>query len=239
MNRFQLSLFLAFGLIAPAMAADIPSKTTAPIHQSELLPQATQQDQFTWTGLYGGLEDGLAASHTSFDFSDGTTAKHKGDGALLGLRLGYNYALGNDFIAGAEVDLNGATIKGSAQCVSETANCSHKIQSLGSIDGRVGYAMDRYLFTGSAGLAYANIKYSTLPYATYAATATGSSSNTMYGWTLGLGVDYAVTDHILLSAGYKYYNFNKKTINAGVLDTDAVQVRPMINTLKTGISYKF
>ena len=239
MNKLYLSLFLVLGLSVPAAAADIPSQPIEPMRQSDILPQSTSQDQFTWTGLYGGLEDGISGSHTSYDFSGGTTAKHKGDGALAGLRLGYNYALGNDFIAGAEVNVNGSTDNGSTPCVGETANCGHKVRSFGSVDARMGYAQDRFLFTGSAGLAYANIKYTTTPYNGYAATATGSSSNNMFGWTIGAGTDYAVTDHILLSVGYKYYSFNKKTVNAGVLDTNAVQIRPVINALTTGVSYKF
>ena len=163
MNKFYLSLFLVLGLSVPATAADVPSRMIEPVHQSDILPQSTSQDQFTWTGLYGGLDDGLSTSHTSYDFSGGTTAKHKGDGALIGLRLGYNYALGNDFIAGAEVSVNSSTDNGSTPCQSVTASCGHKVRSLGSIDARMGYAQDRFLFTGSAGLAYANIKYTTTP----------------------------------------------------------------------------
>jgi len=212
LNKSLLSLFASFCFIVPAAAADIPSRNDIPMRQPDMLPQPTAQEQFAWTGLYGGLEDGVAASHTSYDFTTNTTAKHKGDGALVGLRIGYNYALGNDFVAGVEANVDGSTINGSTACVSNTANCSYRVRYLSAINGRLGYAQDRFLFTASAGLAYANIKYKTMPYTGYTGTATGHSSSNMMGWTIGAGVDYAVTDRIIMSAGYKYYNFNKKPL---------------------------
>eukprot|EP01037_Dinobryon_pediforme_P008251 gene8251-8335_t len=221
------------------MAADLPKTQSPPVPQPDILPPPTSQDQFTWTGLYGGLQDGLAVSRTPFDFSDGTSARQGGDGALIGLRAGYNYDIGNSLVVGVETDVNGSFIKGDKECVGSTANCSHKIQSFGALDGRFGYVQDRFLLSASAGVAYAQAKFTTTPYNGYAAVATGHTSRTLLGFTLGAGVDYAVTDHILMSIGYKYYNFNKKTVAAGVLDTNTVSVRPTMNVVTTGVSYKF
>jgi outer membrane immunogenic protein len=42
----------------------------------------------------------------------------------------------------------------------------------------------------------------------------GNSSNSRFGWTLGAGVEYAITNNIILGAEYLYYNLGSRTLAA-------------------------
>jgi outer membrane immunogenic protein len=54
----------------------------------------------------------------------------------------------------------------------------------------------------------------------------GSNSPTKVGWTIGGGVEYAITNNISLRAEYLYYDLGKQTTiaapNAAVLATPAL-----------------
>ena len=84
---------------------------------------------------------------------------------------------------------------------------------VGTVRGRLGYAMDRFLVYGTGGVAFAGV--------------TGNVSNvegsgddrdddsTYTGWTIGAGAEYAVTDMISLKAEYQYADFGSEDFNFG------------------------
>ncbi|GAA5098378.1 hypothetical protein GCM10023260_08840 [Bartonella acomydis] len=55
-----------------------------------------------------------------------------------------------------------------------------------------------------------------------------------FGFILGGGIDFAVTDNVLLRAEYRYSVYSKKKFNR-----DGNEVSYKTNDLRVGIAYKF
>ena len=121
-------------------------------------------------------------------------------GWLAGGQIGANYQAGS-WVVGAEADVSGANLTGSTTCISTPiaagvvlaglplpANCSVKVVGLGTIAGRLGFALDRTLVYGKGGAAWANYKYDLTPDNEVAdLLPTFSGNETKWGWMLGAG----------------------------------------------------
>lgn len=195
---------------------------------------------YNWTGLYVGVHGGYARSHSSFDFvAAGTGASQNGNGGFIGGRIGYNYQLPNNLVLGVEGEANWGSIKGSTACPGAGFTCGHKINAFGSVVGRVGYAFDRLLVHVNGGVAFADARYQATNTATGALFGTGYKSG-FVGWTLGAGVEYAITSNLIASVDYKYYDFRSKTSGlAAVSGISAGRFHPTMHTVRAGLTYKF
>jgi len=97
--------------------------------------------------------------------------------------------------------------------------------------------MDRLMPFVGAGVAYSkidsNAKFSNVAGTTYSKV---SGDKTLTGYTLGAGVDYAMTDNIILRAEYRYTDFGDKDFgNANF----KYNVDYKTNDLRLGVAYKF
>ena len=98
----------------------------------------------------------------------------------------------------------------------------------GSIRGRVGYAFNRALLYGTGGFALADID-------TDVPGGGDDGSGTEWGWTLGAGLDYAVTDKIFLRGEYRYTDladFDNDNDQGEIEDLDS-------NTFRLGVGVLF
>lgn len=62
---------------------------------------------------------------------------------------------------------------------------------------------------------------------------TSDSTKTMIGYTLGGGVDFAMTDNLVIRAEYRYSDFGKKKF------TDVIEIKYKTHDFRAGIAYKF
>lgn len=207
-----LASALAFSSTAAALAADLTEQEAAP-------PAVFQTPAFTWTGAYIGIQGGAG-------WMDGTatkfgryTAKQDFDGSVVGGFAGYNWQFENGVVVGVEGDIeynsNDEKIFGNKTVGTDWA---------GSVRGRVGYAIDRLLVFGTAGWTMANghIEYPCV-----------DENQKFSGWTAGAGVDYALTDKVLLRGEYRYSDFGNKEIVRGMnIDFDQ-------SAVKVGLAVKF
>ena len=92
--------------------------------------------------------------------------------------------------------------------------------------------MDRVLVYGIGGVAFAGIDTS------QAAGSAFSETRTNVGWTVGAGVDYALTDKFVVGAQYRYYDFGSEHYDGsnGFVDRDQ---DTKLNTVGINLSYKF
>ena len=106
----------------------------------------------------------------------------------------------------------------------------------GSIRGQLGFAFDRFLIFGTGGWAAGN------PSTAFALTGaapfvtTGGRSN---GWTVGGGLEYAITDTILSRIEYRYTVLQTSgfvSIPANIADGGT---RTPISDFRVGFAYKF
>ncbi|WP_336287754.1 outer membrane protein [Bartonella sp. CB60] len=70
--------------------------------------------------------------------------------------------------------------------------------------------------------------------ATYSANLF-DTTNTMVGYTLGAGFDFAMTDNVILRAEYRYSDFGKKKF----LDDFESKIAYKTNDFRVGVAYKF
>jgi len=121
-----------------------------------------------------------------------------------------------------------------------TESISEKLDFLGTARGRLGYAAGNWLFYGSGGVAYGQVK-STLgislstPIAIFAAS--GSHTETRAGWAAGGGVNYAWTPNWILGVDYLHYDLGRTSVTDGVGDFASQKVGGDI--VRGVINYKF
>jgi outer membrane immunogenic protein len=155
-----------------AVAADIYQMPPT----SETAAYYAPASAFTWSGPYAGLQGGYGWGSSDVDGLVVPTRGWQG-----GAFAGYNFQPSGALVLGIEGDINASGKKGTSAgtTVSNTWN--------GSIRGRVGVAVDRFLVYGAGGVAFGNIKASSIA---------GSDSATKVGWTAGLGVQAAVMENV-------------------------------------------
>ncbi|GLK76308.1 outer-membrane immunogenic protein [Methylopila jiangsuensis] len=153
-----------------------------------------------------------------------------GDGWLFGAQAGYNMQLdGSPIVFGVEADISYADIDDTRRYdIPPLAPAAGNIRStfkqeleyLGTVRARVGYAFDRVLVYGTGGLAYGEVKTSARFFNNQPPAGGGgalgfsdSKSNVEVGYTVGGGVEYAVTDAISVKGEYLYYDLGDTTLN--------------------------
>lgn len=231
------ALLLSSGAV---FAADLPS--AAPIVKAPAYVPA-----FSWTGLYIGGQIGYgwveADSGLSQVFNpDYATSSGNPNGFFGGGFVGYNYQFENNLVLGIEADLNGGSLS-STDSVNSFAfpvfgvTAKHELEWFGSVRARLGYAMDRFLPFVTAGYAFGNAK------TTYAEDEffgdRVSSSQSVSGWTVGGGLEYAFTDNILARIEYRYTDYGNVSQNFPEFFNVSVDQKYTTNDVRLGLSYKF
>jgi outer membrane immunogenic protein len=217
-----------------AQAADLPTRKEAPVPVFVPPP-------FTWTGFYVGVNAGGVwssggnASTTAFfngfpvlttnwpntNFGGGQS------GFIGGGQAGYNWQWGS-WVLGAETDFDGTSLSRSRSVIGPTfadpifglpdfwtANGKVSLDWLGSTRARVGYAWDRLMVYGTGGVAYGGASSHLNVYDARDGFffSSGGGSSSRAGWTIGGGVEYALTYNIILGAEYLYYNLGSRNFS--------------------------
>lgn len=181
---------------AAALSLAVPAAQAADLPAYEPAPAVAAVPSFTWSGPYIGVQAGYAW---------GRASNMKNDGAMVGGYLGYNVQLDNSpIVFGVETDLNYSDADGkkSRRGFRTTLNSDYN----GAVRGRVGYAFGRFLVYGAGGFAYADREFKRFG---------DSDSKTAYGYTVGGGVEAAVTENVALRADYRYTDYGKDSFRVG------------------------
>jgi outer membrane immunogenic protein len=166
-------------------------------------------------------------------------------GPFAGIFIGGNYQF-NRFVLGVEGDWQWSNVTGNSQTLAPLGATgslpggpfliSTTTKDFGSIRGRLGVTVDRFLVFGTGGWAMGN------PSTAFALTgaapfiATGGKSN---GWTVSAGIEYAITDTIFGRIEYRYTNLETSGfVRVPANSTDA-GTRAPISDFRAGIAYKF
>jgi outer membrane immunogenic protein len=215
-------------------------------------PVAAQS--YNWTGFYVGAQAGFAkpkdnvryggsSTGAPFDSVD-QTITHRENGFAGGVQAGYNHQFGW-IVPGIEADFGYLGFDGrsvsSAQF--DPQQETHAVSSggpFGTVTGRLGLAIDRVMVYAKGGFAYTHlrlgVKDSTPPLTTDA-----TERKTYTGWTIGGGIEYALTQNWLIKSEYQFMDFDRKSISAVASDgiTDTWKHRPSAHIIKLGVNYKF
>jgi outer membrane immunogenic protein len=224
-NRFLSSTFAACALgasaiVAPAaQAADLGSPRMA-VAASVIAPA------YDWTGFYVGAHAGYKWGGGYYDqFND----FYFTNGVIAGPFAGFNWQF-RQVVLGIEADWGWAS--NSFAATNFGPGFSARLNSLGSVRGRLGVAVDRFHFYATAGIALASQTYTPIP-----AINTGPATRLHTGWIAGLGVEAMVTPNLVVRAEYLRFDPGQRTYDIGLGGYQA-DIRPG-NIVRVGLAYKF
>jgi outer membrane immunogenic protein len=219
-----------------AQAADMPLKA---------MPPAT----LNWAGCYLGGSFGYAwgrdfdtetVTGTGLLSGSSPTDAANANGAKLGGYLGCNWQMGGAWVIGAEGDLEWANLRGTTTFPNTGPPSDFydtHVDNQSSIRGRIGYLLEpRLMIYGTGGAAFAAIKEHDVLAAT---GAFSDNSATRTGWTLGAGLEYALTDRWIGRFDYRYANFGTFSYNTVVFGPFTESHKTTENAFRLGLAYKF
>lgn len=216
-----------FVIASPALAADALSE--APV-------------SYNWSGAYIGAQIGHAWGDAPYTDEFDNRIDYDPTGVFGGLYAGYNYQLQNNLVLGIDGDINFSGIDrrttltfGGDTDPDPQHVASSKITMTGALRGRLGYAMDRFLPYVAGGVSVAKFKFDL--------DHDGSGDwdfqekHTYTGWNVGLGLDYAATDNIIVRAEYRYTDFGSKQLDSDWGNVSHVGLAT--HDIRLGAAYKF
>ena len=203
---------------------------------------------YNWTGFYIGGNLGWGWNQGTFNGPAGTVVSTTNTSSFLGgAQVGYNYQFGGSgFVLGAEADFD--WLLNSNNTTNTTAG-GFNVTSNGRwatlFDGRLGYALDRWLVYGKGGFAWVGSGNSCVTGPAGSGLGGCSANNNNYGWNAGAGVEWAFMPNLSARLEYDYIGINGTTIGipagvapcaAGCSFTGSNRSFQMINL---GFNYKF
>jgi outer membrane immunogenic protein len=265
----------AVGAVA-AQAADLPTRKEAPA--PVFVPPPFTWTGFYVGVNAGGLwpsggrsasildpNAGIDGGFVNAGFPGGLGSKSAG--FIGGGQAGYNWQTGA-FVLGVETDFDGSTLSKSFNNVGAafidpfvarnlrndflTVNGKNSLTWLGTTRGRVGYVVtpdNRLMIYGTGGVAYGggNSQFTAFDNTT-GSFWNGNPSSSRVGWTIGGGVEYAVTNNITIKGEYLYADLGSSHFNsignaASAIAFPGVSVAGKIDynasIFRAGVNYKF
>jgi len=203
-------------MMGAANASDLPRRhampTKAPVYV---------EPGYNWTGFYAGINGGYGFGRSDFS-SPFASGSFDTSGGLVGGTLGYNYQMGQA-VFGIEGDIDASWIKGDTACGG--LSCEVKNNWLGTVRGRLGYAAGRFMPYVTGGGAFGDIKTSV--------SGIGSATETKAGWTVGGGVEAALSGPWSAKLEYLYVDLGRGGTIAGA------DAKFQTNIVRAGLNYRF
>lgn len=170
---------------------------------SAMEPFTSPTSVYDWSGFYLGAQIGWgwADQHiTDPTGLDGTVAL-KGEffGPFLGVQKQWN-----NYVVGLEVEANWSDVDGQDSLAGAVGRTFGGVEIFGSAGLRLGYAWNRALFYGTAGVSGAERE--TLQRNGFNSTDDHGAS---IGWMAGAGIDYALTSNLIVGLQYRHYDFGQ------------------------------
>jgi outer membrane immunogenic protein len=227
----MLRTFAALGsllIVSPAFAADLPP---APAPMPAKIPYVSPV--YDWTGFYIGAMGGYGWSDQADATVGGltfTTNSTDLKGGFAGGTLGYNWQMGAA-VFGIETDAAWSGMQDSATSLGITL--ADKMQSFGSVTGRIGYAAGPALFYAKGGYAWAENQISAS-----ALGVTFSESHLHSGWTIGAGLEYLFVPNWSGKVEYMYADYSNATYLSSFAP-GGIGLGVTTQTIKAGVNYHF
>jgi outer membrane immunogenic protein len=188
---------------------------------------------YNWSGFYVGTYGGMSwDSGRENDFyalqsfgnpSDPWGASVSGNSFAFGGIMGVNYQFGNGFVAGTELDLGKAGNASGRLGDSFGTDPATAFNLNGGLTGsgrlRLGYAAGRFMPFVTGGVAYEGFgidvvdNYDCAP-GGCAGQARFSGDGQAFGFSVGAGLNYAISDNIIMGAEYRYSKFGPSVVGA-------------------------
>jgi opacity protein-like surface antigen len=245
------SLLLCSGF---AKAADMPNTVVAP-------PPVL----WSWTGLYIGGHLGGGFGNSQFADPAGPAiygGTVRSPAVFGGGQFGYNWQVPNsNFVLGVETDAGVMSANGTGTCLASSgffisANCRVRPDAGGSLTGRIGLATGprgHTLLYVKGGGAWLDERVDIITNGILPPAPTGFDG-VRWGWTVGAGLEKALTPAWSVKLEYDYANFGGNNLGTpasflqvlpplpnGYLPTagGTTSLGQTMQTVKMGLNYKF
>lgn len=196
-------------------------------------------EEMNWTGFYVGINSGYSFGHSDANYDPSfsvSSIDSDPDGWSIGGQVGANYQLTREslkhVVLGLEVEASYLDVSDTIHDSVGGGNNTIKTSSdcAGTIRGRIGYAVGQFLPYFTAGVAGANAKVS-------ATDGLLSESDFLVGWTIGAGLEYALTKNWSVRAEYLHVDLGEHTWFGG--DPWKSKSSLTSETIRFGVNYKF
>lgn len=243
MKKLLLATVALSAMAGVASAADLPYRRSAPA----MMPAFVSVPVFTWSGMYIGVNAGYGFAGDGNITTSGNTAvttnnvnagfraatvKNEPQGFVGGGQIGYNYQIGS-LVLGFETDIQYTDLEKTTNFRSGRGDPSSyrtSMDYLGTVRGRLGYAMDRFMVYATGGLAYGDVNNSAV-FSSFApgnqVQFVGRRSGIETGYAVGGGIEYAMPafnfggSAATLKVEYLYYDLGTNNVTVrGVLPTN-------------------
>lgn len=197
---------------------------------------------FSWTGYYVGLNAGSSwgrqtlESVTALGFTAPCSAfssdcKMALDGATVGGTVGFNVQSGAA-VFGVEGDLNYSDFH-ATRPIFGGDELEGKVQWFGTLRGRLGYAYGALMPYVTGGL---YVQHAVATYSVPALFSVSRSDNSV-GWTVGGGVEYALSASWSVKGEYLYARADNTTFK--VNGFGSADVKGSQNIVRAGLNYRY
>ena len=253
------SVALSVGVGSAALAADLPPPMAPPPRApAAYIPVAAPY--YNWSGFYiggnlgAGWNSGGSVSDTfgSTFSGSGQTTKFLGGG-----QVGVNYEFYGGVVIGAEAMFdalpnttntfnatNGAILGAPGP---NTASATLNSRWVTTATAKLGYAWDRVLLYGKGGGAWVGANNPNLTVNGAPVTLSSSTTNN-FGWTAGVGIEWAFAGNWSARAEYDFIGLQNQSLTvpgtptpgAGAFGGDTVNFNNRnISMFTAGVNYKF
>lgn len=191
--------------------------------------------RYDWSGFYVGGHFGYSAGgfgpgtspvpSLAFPFSSGAI------GSIGGFQLGHNWQFANGFVVGIEADtiFGGPVDRAKVRPAPFYTNFDYAA----TVRGRLGYAAGHFLPYVTGGFA---VGRASVVDGGDLSEINPSPSSTHTGWTVGAGVEYALTGPWRAKLEYNYVSLGAKTVT--LADSSQLRIDPGYHFVKMGLNYR-
>lgn len=219
------------------------------------VPALAESPAITWSGFYAGVNAGARAGAATWN-NPGAIIPEPYDyssiGARAGLYAGYDWQFARRWIAGIEVDVGFADqqtrqanfFPGFAGTILPILPGEYSTVTLGwdaSVRSRLGYLLTPSIMVfGTAGIAWQHVGLDVNCISICGAPTHGSGATVRPGWTIGSGIETAITGNWFARAEYRYADFGTFNLRLNLQGATAgVPLDVATHTMTAGLTYRF
>lgn len=167
-----------------------------------------QAQSYDWSGFYFGGHVGYSWANSDYTLTNAVGPEnfsHDPNGWMGGAHVGLQKQWSN-VVAGVEVSWSATDLSDSQTAVLQPGRVRQiDIDSLFTITGRLGLTFNDWLVYAKGGYANADIDTFAINPAT---NVSGSTSGREHGWTIGTGLEKALTSNLILGVEYNFVRLN-------------------------------
>lgn len=228
MKKLALSLLVgtvALGFVSSSFAADLIVDEPAPVGVVDV--------GGNWDGAFIGGFIGAGWGLADHEPAGGGVGNDVDlSGWLAGVDIGFNATVADGIVLGVVGDVAWANLSGTNENppVGGFDEVSQDIDWMASLRGRIGFDGGAFLPYLTGGLAIAHSNRETVGFAS-------EFDNTHVGWTVGAGVEFAVSEELSIDLLYRYSDYGSKVYNPSPATIPEVSLTT--HTITAGLHWNF